>query len=188
VKPRIVAIVALAAFVLPDSHAVQSSENSTRQEEIARIIANLAKDGVVVDIQTLRQVFKIPDLQDKLTWHGPFSGAELPSFDAWYAPVESELGIERLVITWRVVPSPQNGSPKLFHSLRISLGSDWCPSEALLTEAIGSKLSETRMPGYDGGPSYTVRSLVVQQPTGEPVTVLVKRNPCTVTISRTRSL
>jgi hypothetical protein len=53
-----------------------SPEQVATRQQVATIVAGLAKSGVAVDIQILEHDLQIPELQDKLQWRAPFSGYE----------------------------------------------------------------------------------------------------------------
>jgi hypothetical protein len=158
--------------------------------DIARAIADLAKINGEVDAQDLSHYLRLPNLQRDLTWQGPLSESDASNFSAIYAPPNSDLGIAKVYLTRRTGGSAVlPGKPAEFHSLSLFLKPGSCPEESTLTDAIGSKATKTRMPGYDGGPSYMATTFFVPQSHGEPVHItFVGENTCNVTISHSRPL
>lgn len=158
--------------------------------DIARAIAELAKINGEVDVQYLSHYLRLPNLQRDLTWQGPPSESEASNISAFYAPPNSDLGIAKVYLSRRTGGSAVlQGKPAEFHSLSLFLKPGSCPGESTLTDAIGNKATKTRMPGYDGGPSYTTTTFFVPQSHGEPVQItFVGENTCDVTISHSRPL
>jgi hypothetical protein len=157
---------------------------------IAWAIAELAKINGEVDVQYLSHYLRLPNLQRDLTWQGPPSESEASNISAFYAPPNSDLGIAKVYLSRRRGGTAVlQGKPAEFHSLSLFLKPGSCPGESTLANAIGNKATTTRMPGYDGGPSYTTTTFFVPQSHGEPVQItFVGENTCNVTISHSRPL
>jgi hypothetical protein len=158
--------------------------------DIARAIAELAKINGEVDVQYLSHYLRLPNLQRDLTWQGPSSESEASNFSAFYDPPDSAMGIAKVSLSRRTGGGVAlRGKPAEFHSLSLFLKPSFCPGESTLADAIGSKATETTMPGYDGGPSFKTKTFFVPQSAGEPVQVsFVGENTCDLTISHVRPL
>jgi hypothetical protein len=180
----------LFAILLAARAELTPASNAEPGRDIAKAVAELAKINGEVDVQYLSHFLRLPNLQGGLTWQGPSSESEPSNFTAFYDPPNSDLGIVKVSLSRRTGGTAMlEGKPAEFHSLSIFIKSGSCPSESALADAIGSKATETPMPGYDGGPSYKTKTFFVPQRDGEPVQVsFVAENTCDVTISHFRPL
>lgn len=166
--------------------SAQLQEESVDQA-IAQAVAKLARFDQEVDILALERELKLPNLNEKITWSGPFSAHSSPRFFAYYDPPASELGIKKVVIHWSVEQSPPD-KPKILNVLNLELASTSCPTTTSLETALGSKPIEFSSPGYDGGPAYNTTSYTVPQRNGDPVFVSFGLNTCRISISHARDL
>jgi len=182
-------ILCASAILLAARAELTLASDAEPGHDIAQAIVRLAKINGEVDLQYLTDILRLPDLRRDLTWHGPSTEVEALNVSAVYAPPNSELGIAKVYLSRKAGGTVMlQGKPAEFHSLSIFLKPGSCPAESTLADSVGGKATKTRMPGYDGGPSYTTKTFFVAQTHGAPVQISFGDDTCNLTIAHSRPL
>lgn len=182
-------ILSVSAILLTAQAESAAESDAKPGYDIARAIVRLAKINGEVDLQYLTDILRLPGLRRDLIWHGPLTEVESLNVSAVYVPPNSELGIAKVYLSRKAGGTVMlQGKPAELHSLSIFLEPGSCPAESTLADAVGGKATNTRMPGYDGGPSYTTKTFFVSQTHGDPVQISFSDDTCNLTMSHSRPL
>jgi len=184
------AVLLVAASMTVAHPTTVSSVKGGNTGDIADAVATLAKMDWEVDIQSLSQQLKLPQLQDGIKWQAPFARYEAPMFSAYYDPVASEFGITKISIFWQIGNvKDEKGNPAIFNYLLLNMAPGRCLTAQRLTEALGAKPLSMQYPGVDGGPSSEGSTFMVPQNHGAPIQVsYFGQNTCRLTVSHIREL
>jgi hypothetical protein len=158
--------------MMDTAEAEPTAATDNTGHDIAAAIAQLAKIKGEVNAHYLSLYLHLPYLQDSVRSQDPRSESDVTDFGAVYNPPESDMGITRVGLSRKTMSSfEKDGRPYILNELSLSIKPGACPSIEMLAEAIGSEVFESRMPGYDGGPSFLAEWFQIPQADGDTVQV-----------------
>jgi hypothetical protein len=149
----------LGAMTVATAAIAQDAALRSRGAIVAAGVAQIVRDHEEASWQDLAPALRLPELTDApATWSGPFSSGDDPRFTAIYAPPSSSLGIEKVMVEWRLEPPlGPKGKATISRMLTVVLRADSCPTPAEMTAATGSTERRLTFPGPDAGPPRTSR-------------------------------
>lgn len=174
--------IGVAALLFSQCAIAQSSDSSVGAT-VAKAIANIAKMSRQVDVFDLERELQLPGLSARIVWRGPWGntlrGHGGHHFSAVYDPMESALGIKRIVIRWSFYVHPTT----VITSLNLVLAQPTCISEELFGESMGTNGRSNFVAGnhgHEGG--YRVTTFEFPQYDGPVRVEYSNGNTCSISI------